>query len=193
LHTVAQLGAQGVELDARNDVRPEDMSQTGVRQLRKLLEDLNLRTSNITFPTRRGYDTLLELDRRVDATKAAMKLAHDLGAATLVNQVGRVPEDEESREWQTLIAVLTDLGAHGQRVGTMFAARTGSENAADLLRLIRALPEGAIGVDLDPGRLIVNGFSAQEAAISLGPYIMHVHANDGVRDLAVGRGMEVQL
>jgi sugar phosphate isomerase/epimerase len=55
------------------------------------------------------------------------------------------------------------------------------------------LPEGSLGVTLNPGNLIVNSFSPREAIESLGPHIMYVHAKDGVRDLARGRGVEVQL
>ena len=39
----------------------------------------------------------------------------------------------------------------------------------------------------------MNGFSASEALQRLAPHIHHVHARDGVRDLARGRGLEVQL
>ena len=50
-----------------------------------------------------------------------------------------------------------------------------------------------MGVNLDPGNLIINGFSPSEAVTALGPQIVHVHAKDGVRDLAQGRGLEVPL
>ncbi len=43
------------------------------------------------------------------------------------------------------------------------AAQTGSESGADLARLLAALPTGGVGVDLDPGNLIINGFSPLEA------------------------------
>ncbi len=73
------------------------------------------------------------------------------------------------------------------------AAQTGAEDGRDLARLLAALPEGAVGVDLDPGALVVNGFSPLEAVEALGPRILHVHARDGVRDLARKRGLEVPL
>ena len=72
------------------------------------------------------------------------------------------------------------------------AAQTGTEDGADLARLIAALPAGGIGADLDPGNLIINGFSPLEAVSALGEHILHVHAHDGVRDLR-GRGLEVPL
>jgi len=193
LHTAAQLGARGVQIDALSELRPGELSQTGVRQFRKMLEDLNLRVASVRFPTRRGYYDLDRLDERIAATKRAMQLAYDLGASVVINQIGRVPEDEASPEWQTLTEALTDLAMHGHHVGAILAAKTGTESAADLARLLKVLPEGAIGVDLDPGRLIINGFSASDALQTLASQVVHVTATDGVRDLAIGRGLEVQL
>ena len=54
------------------------MSETGLRQLRKMLDDLNLKVAALRFQTRRGYDSLDDLDRRIDATKDTMKLAYRL-------------------------------------------------------------------------------------------------------------------
>ena len=58
LHIAAELGANGIEIDARNDLKPQDLSRTGLRQLRKTLDDRNLRVCAIGFQTRRGYDVL---------------------------------------------------------------------------------------------------------------------------------------
>ncbi len=80
LLTAANLGVHGVEIDARTDLRPSELSGTALRQVKKLLNDLDLRVVSIRFRTRRGYDSLEELDRRVSATKEAMKMAFDLGA-----------------------------------------------------------------------------------------------------------------
>ncbi|HQU44548.1 MAG: hypothetical protein B7Z73_15070, partial [Planctomycetia bacterium 21-64-5] len=88
---------------------------------------------------------------------------------------------------------LTDLGTYAQRAGALLAAETGSESAGDLARLLAALPAGTVGVTLNPGALIINGFSPLEAVAALGSQIVYVHAQDGVRDLAQGRGIEVQL
>ena len=54
LLTARELGAEAVEIDARHELRPEDLSRTGVRQVRKMLDDLNLRVSAVSFRTRRG-------------------------------------------------------------------------------------------------------------------------------------------
>lgn len=193
LHIAGELGAQAVEIDARGELQPGQLSQTGLRQLRKMLEDRNLRVGSITFRTRRGYDVAESLEERVAATKEAMKFAYSLGAAIVVNQIGRVPPKSEGPEWEMLVSVLTDLGNFGQHVGAWLAAETGTEAGEDLARLVTALPRGTIGVTFDPGNLIVNGFSARTALQALAPYVLHVHAKDGVRDLGQGRGLEVPL
>jgi sugar phosphate isomerase/epimerase len=193
LHTAAQMGAQGIEIDARTELRPREISHTGIRQLRKMLEDLNLRVCAVRFQTRRGYHVAEDLDRRVAASKEVLRFAYALGAPVVVNQVGEIPADEESTEWGLLLQALADIGNCGQRVGSLLAADTGSEEGSDLARLIRALPTGALGINLDPGGLIVHGFSATEATRELAPYVLHVHARDGVRDLARGRGLETPL
>jgi sugar phosphate isomerase/epimerase len=193
LATAARLGATGVEIDARGELRPQELGRTGVREVRRLLEEHDLRAVAVGFRTRRGYDVPDELDKRVAATKAAMKFAAELGAPTVVNQVGRVPDEPGGANWELLVAALTDLGRHGQHVGATLAAQTGSESGAALSRLVDALPAHSIGVDLDPGSLIIGGFSPLEAVESLGSRIVHVHARDGTRDLARGRGLEAPL
>lgn len=193
LLTAKELGAQAVEIDARSELRPEDLSQTGVRQVRKVLDDLNMRVSAVTFRTRRGYDAIDDLEPRIDATKRALRLAYDLGANVVVNHIGRVPAEADSQATATLVQALADLGRYGHKVGALLAAETGTESGADLAGLIARLPPGSIGVDLNPANLIVHGHSPREAVRELAPYILHVHVNDATRDVAAGRGIQVPL
>ncbi len=191
LHTAARLGARGVEIDGRDDLFAQELSHTALRQLRKMLEDLNLRVCALSFHTRRGYHVSDQLEQRLAATMRAQRLAYELGAPVVVNQVGNLPADCRGPAWDLLVDTLTELGRHGQHVGALLAAETGTESGVDLKQLIQAVP--GLVVDLNPGKLIVNGFSAREAAEQLAPYVAHVHACDAVRDLAQGRGVEVEL
>lgn len=193
LATAARLGAQAVEIDARGEIKPQDLTRSATRQVRKMLDDLNLRVCAVAFRTRHGYNVAENLEARLDATKQAMQMAYELGAPVVVNQVGRIPSEPVGPAWELLLQSLADLGRHGQHVGALLAAETGSESGADLARLIAALPPGSLGVNFDPGNLIVNNFSAADALAALGQHVLHVHAKDGVRDLAQGRGVEVPL
>ena len=193
LLTAARLGAQGVEIDARNDIRPEELTDTGRRQLRKMLDDLNLRVAAVRFYTGRGFDVAENLERRIDGTKQAMRFAYSLGAAVVVNQIGQVPESNEHPSQDMLVQCLTDLARYGQKVGAMLAAETGSEPGERLAALIDGLRETAIGITFNPGNLIVNNFSVEDALPTCASHTLLVHAKDGVRDLARGRGSEVPL
>jgi sugar phosphate isomerase/epimerase len=202
LVSAAQLGAEAVEIDAPSQLRPSELSQTGRRQLRKMLDDLNLRVAAIGFYTRRGYDAPDDLDRRVAATKEAMQMAYVLGCNLVINQVGNVPSAEALSEngdpaehvrLQRLVEALTDLGHFADRCGARLAAETGTESGEDLARLLASVPEGSLAVSFDPGNLIINGFSPLKAIHALGPHIAHFHVRDGVRDLARGRGLEVPV
>ena len=55
LHAAASMGVEAVEIDARYGIKPSDLVGTALRQVRKLLEDLNIRVASIRYPTRRGY------------------------------------------------------------------------------------------------------------------------------------------
>lgn len=193
LLTAARLGAQGVEIDARVDLRPEELSDTGRRQLRKMMDDLNLRVAAVRFCTARGFDVQENLDRRIDGTKQAMRFAYSLGASVVVNQIGQVPESHEDPAYDRLKQCLSDLARYGQKVGAMLAAETGSEPGERLAALIEDLRETALGITFNPGNLIVNNFSVEDALGKCAAHTLLVHAKDGVRDLARGRGTEVPL
>ncbi len=187
------MGISAIELDARNEIHPSQLSDTGLRQLRKILDDLNLKVSSLRFQTRRGYDQAQDLDRRVDATKATMRLAYRLRAPVVVNSIGMVPDDQEDPRWIALHQVMDDLGRFGARVGAFFAAETGSEPGETLAKLLDNSTDSFVAVALNPGQLIINRHSVSESIRALKERIQLVCAIDGVLDLSAGRGIAVPL
>lgn len=193
LQLVRSWGVGAVEVDARGDIDPRELSETGLRQIRKMLADLDLTVVAVSFRTRHGYDVQAKLEARVEATKAALKFARALGAPFVVNQVGRVPDEGDPNGFRLLVEALADLAQYGNHVGAWLAAETGSESGADLARLLSALPPGAGWATLNPGNLVMNGFSPLGALESLGDKVGYVHIKDGLHDRAQGRGVEVAL
>jgi len=248
LTLVASMGASGVELCGRKLIDVSELSDTGVRTLRKILDDLNLQIVSIRFPTRHGFDRIEDLDRRVDATKMAMRTAYRLGASLVVNQIGPVPQPPQRKRsaagssrvsssmiggqmppeglsveqaaawaasiqtggndsggstasvdqpvdprWNTMRAVLEDLGRYGAKVGAFFAAETGTEPGEYLAELVDTSAESYVAVALNPGQLIINRFSVPAAVKALGDRIRIVNAVDGVLDLSAGRGIAVPV
>ena len=81
-----------------------------------------------------------------------------------------------------------------QRSMTSFSTKPATTNAtAGKVPPSASCPPGSIGVDFNPANLILNGHSPREAVRALAPHILHVHAIDATRDLALGRGIEVAL
>lgn len=192
LRRARDLGLRGVEIDARGACDPAHLTQTGLRQLRKWLGDEGLVVSAVTFRTRGGYADADRLEGRIAATKAALELAHAVGAGIVLNHTGDIPPVDD-RRWRLLIDVLADIAAWGDRAGATLCLEAGRASPADLVRLCDALPEGAITCDLVTGALVVHGHDPVAAVATLAPRIAAVHATDAVAGPFAGRGSAVVL
>ena len=193
LRVAHDLGVHGVELDARHGLDPTEMTQTGLRQIRKWLGDEGVVISAISFRTRGGYGDPDRLEGRIAATKAALKLAHDLGAGLVLNHIGDIPAEQAGPQWQLLVDVLTDLANFGEHVGATLCAEAGRAAPADLARLIAALPAGGLLCDLVTGALVVHDHDPVTAVDVLGHHVASVHATDAVAGAFAGRGRAVVL
>lgn len=187
LAAAAELGADGVEIDLRNELSIGEFSQTALRQFRKLLDDHRLRVLAVAFPTRRGLDDPEDLERRLLAIREAMTFAYKIGARVLIGRPGEIPDAESPGTGKTLVESLTILGAHGERCGTRFALASGAP-AADQLGLLTQLEDGLVGVALHPALLIGSGHDPSEAAGTWGRHVLHLHAVDAVREASVAGG-----
>ena len=68
-------GVTGVRIDARQELKPGEMSQTGKRELLLYLNEHGLQLSSLGFSVRRAFYDQADLDRRVAATREAINLA----------------------------------------------------------------------------------------------------------------------
>ena len=199
LKRARDLGVRGVEIDARGGLDPEQVSQTGLRQIRKWFADEGLVVSAVAFRTRGGYGDADRLEARIAATKRALELAHDLGAQVVLNHIGDLPpqpsdpEAEPDPQWRLLIDVLTDLGGWGHRVGATLCAEAGRAGPDDLVRVIASLPEGSLSCDVVTGALLVHRHDPAEAIEKLAGHIGYVHATDAVGGAFAGRGQAAVL
>ena len=193
LRRARDLGFRGVELDARGGLDPAAVTQTGLRQIRKWLGDEGVVVSAVSFRTRGGYGDAERLEGRIAATKAALSLAHGLGAGVVLNQVGDIPPDADAPAWRLLVDVLADLGRWSQQAGATLCVEAGRAAPADLLRLFAALPEGSISCDVVTGALVVHGHDPVAAIEQLGAHVEYVHATDAVAGAFAGRGRAVVL
>jgi sugar phosphate isomerase/epimerase len=188
-----RMGFDAVQLPCVGDLAPGNISRTALLDLRKFLSDRRLSVSALTFRTQHGYDVLLDLDRRVEATKTLMQTAYELGAPVVLNRVGRIPTGEDSPGWPVLTEVLAEMGRHGQQCGSILTLETGAEPIEAWRRLLDALPEESIGLSLNPGELQASGSSPLELLEQFGASIQHVYAADGQRDPIGRSGRFIEL
>jgi len=193
LKAARELGVSGIEIDARSGLSPDEVSESGIRQIRKWLADAGLEVAAVAFPTRRGYGEAEALEGRIAATKSAMRFARAIGADVVTNHVGAIPGDPDDPRWKLLLDVLADLGAWGHHVGATLAAEAGRAAPADLRRLIEALPEGSLVCDIASGSLVVHHHDPAEAVALLGGHVAFVHATDAVAGSMPGQGRGVVL
>lgn len=191
--TAAKLGAEAVEINGTTEIRSQEMTRTAIRHIRKLLSDLNLKVSSVHFPTRLGYGDMEQLDRRIEGTKATMKMAYELGCHVVVNRIGKIPTDTEDPRWGTMTQALLDVGNFSQKAGAWLAAKTGAEDGGTMKSLIQSLPAQYLCVDFDPAELVINGHSPTEAMKELAEHVISFRARDAVTDLSLGRGVEVPM
>ncbi len=190
--TAAAIGADAIEINGRTQLRPAEMSRTAVRHFQKTLADFNLKVASVHFPTRRGYSVTESLEQRIDATKAAMTMAYELGCNVVVNQIGRVPE-VDTDDWNTMTQALSDIGNHSHRCGAKLAAQTGIDDGEKLKGLIDHLPIGSLSVDFDPAGFMFHNHNVSDAIKVLAEHVAHVRTRDAVEDLSQGKRIEVQL
>lgn len=205
LRRARDLGVRGVEIDARGGLDPAQVSQSGVRQLRKWLDDEGLVVSAVAFRTRGGYADAERLEPRIAATKSALQLAQALGAGVVLNHIGDIPpaaaadpagtqsQPTADPRWRLLVDVLSDLGGWGQRVGATLCAEAGRAGPDDLLRVMAALPAGSLTCDIVTGALVVYGHDPVSAVERLSGHVGFVHATDAVAGAFAGRGRAVIL
>jgi sugar phosphate isomerase/epimerase len=106
-----------VLLDARKELTPGELSETGRRQLLHMLSELELSVVALDFPTRRPLHDIERLELRLNTLRDAMQLAAQLKAKVVTVRTGRIAAEPDSPETKILIGILNDLARHGNHVG----------------------------------------------------------------------------
>jgi sugar phosphate isomerase/epimerase len=195
LMLAARLGANGVQLDARNEVKASEMSETGRRQFTHFLGEIGLQAASLDFPLRRALLDAENLDPRIEALKQTMEFAYELKARTVTVRLGGLPDEADVAGRALLKSVLDDLARHGNHVGVTIAVGLGREPATRLVEALATVTEGPIGVNFDPAAVVIVGGSPGESLQVLRQLVAHVIIRDAVQELdgggtevAVGRG-----
>lgn len=115
-----------------------------------------------------------------------------MGVPYLSTHVGFI-DHEDAEGYATFCARLTELADAAQAVGIMLLMETGQESATELLSCLEDLNHPALGVNFDPGNMILYGMGDPVKAVTiLAPWIRHVHIKDAIKSPVPGEwGTEV--
>ncbi len=190
MRKAAELGVDGVQVNATGDLAPAALSATGRRDFLHQLDALGLKLTALGFPARHGFSTQEGIEARIAAAQKVLALSYELRAPIVTGSIGRVPEDENHPARQLLRDAVLAVGAHADRVGAVFAVETGTESGQTLRRFIDSLGGLGVRANLDPANLLIKGYDPVQAVRELNQYIVHTHARDALREAGGELGRE---
>jgi len=184
LAAAAEVGADGVQLYCtRGELHPDRLDAAGRTALKKKIADHGLELAAVCGDFGgHGFAVAEDNPQRVADSKKVMDLALELGASVVTTHIGVVPQDSSHPRYAVMRDACAELAAYGAQVGATFAIETGPEPADRLRAFLDEIgqPKG-LGVNFDPGNLVmVCREDIPRAVETLGPYIIHTHAKDGV-------------
>jgi len=193
LPVAARLSVAGVQVDAIGTLVPDQLTETGRRELKNLLRTYNLQLTALNCPFRRGLDVAENQQARIDNVRKVMTLAFELGPRVVIVQCPKLPGDGEESRANLLREALTDIGRHGDRVGSVLALEIGLDPPEAVRDYLNTFDVGSLKVNYDPANLLVNGFDPVNGIIPLHQRIAHVHARDARRTTVSRGAQEVPL
>lgn len=120
--------------------------------------------------------------QRLETSKRIMELAKDFEADVVTTHVGVIPEDKKEDTYGILLDACGELGRIGEQFDGHYAIETGPECPAVLRSFLDDVNSTGIGVNYDPANLVMVTASDPVAGVhTLGKYIYHTHAKDGVQ------------
>ncbi len=182
LARAAALGVTGVQAYATSgELAPENMTDTLIREWLELLKRHGLIFSAICGDLGFGFENAEENKWRIEKSKQIIDLAKKLNCNIVTTHIGTVPAEECSVK-EIMRAACRELALYADSIGSAFAVETGPEHAAVLFDFLESLGAGGVRVNYDPANLImlVND-DPVKGVKTLGKYIVHTHAKDGVQ------------
>jgi L-ribulose-5-phosphate 3-epimerase len=193
LAEASRLGVGGVQIDSVGELSANNLSQTGRREFRNLLRGFSVELTALGCPLRHGLAVAENQEARLEHIRKVMSLAWDLGPGKVIIEAGAVPDEKDVEGTRLMRDALSNLGGHGDRVGSILALETGLESGAVLGAWLRSFDSGSLGANLDPANLMMHGFDPISSARALGDKIVHGHARDCRRVSASRAAQEVRL
>jgi len=184
----AKLGIEGIQVYAAHnefstgELAPENMTPAKIKEWRDLVSSHGLVFSAICGDLGgHGFENEEDNKHRVEYSKRILDLSKELGCDIVTTHIGVVPE-EENRKKEIMRAACRELALHADSINSCFAVETGPETAQVLFDFLESLGAGGVRVNYDPANLVmVMADDPVKGTHTLGKYIVHTHAKDGIQ------------
>lgn len=186
----AALGAKGIQMYAtRGSNAPENLTAADRRNLLDEVKGEGLVFSALCGDLGRGFGNPELNPELIEKSKRILDLAKDLETDVVTTHIGVVPADKNHDRYKIMQEACFELASYADSVDAHFAIETGPEPSAVLKGFLDSLHSTGVAVNLDPANLrMVCGEDPVQAVYNLQKYIVHTHAKDGNRLIAVDPG-----
>lgn len=194
LETAREIGIQGVQLWCVDYspsepclLDPDRCVGSERRRIKEIVESYGLKITGfcaqLTGPMDPGmpwpgsaFGDPRGLEKRIEKTMRALKLASDMGSAIVTTHPGEIPSDSSSKKYEIMLNSCKKLARYAEQIGAVFCIETGQERAETLRRLLEDVGGEGLKVNYDPANMLKYG--VVEGVRILAPWIVHTHAKD---------------
>ena len=137
-------------------------------------------------------------EARIARVKQVSDIAKKIGIPGVQTHCGFIPENPNEQLYKEAVEAIRTVAQYCKNNGQTFRCETGQETPITLVRAIKDVGMSNLGVNFDVANLILYGKANPVDAVDLlGPYIMGVHAKDGLyptdpkqlgREVPIGQG-----
>ena len=193
IKTASTLGFKGIQIDAtQRDITPENLSQTGRRELRRIIDLNRLELCALGGELGIGFINENEFDFLINRIKAIINLALDLQTNIITVQIGSIPTETDSTHWHAVNTAIGEIGRHAENYGCRLAAKISFDNYSTLKDFLKSLYTEGIRLIYDPASLMINNLDPIKGIHELHKYIVHTNLWD-TRQTEEGRNIEVPI
>jgi len=193
IKAASTLGFKGIQIDAtQRDITPENLSQTGRRELRRVIDLNRLELCALGGELGTGFINENEFDFLISRIKAITNLALDLQTNIITVQIGSIPTETDSTHWHAVNTALGEIGRHAENYGCRLAAKISFDNYSTLKDFLKSLYTEGIRLTYDPASLMINNLDPIKSIHELHKYIVHTNLWD-TRQTEEGRNIEVPI
>lgn len=184
LKKAKEVGAEGVQIYAvSGEMDPAVLTKDKRKELRSYIDGLGLEISALCGDLAgHGFQDSEANPEKVEKSKRILDLALDLGTSIVTTHIGIVPEDPNSRIYDSMQRAVEELGVYANSMNAYFAIETGPEPASHLKSFLDTMTTKGVSVNFDPANMVmVTGDDPVQGVKTLRDYIVHTHVKDGKR------------